>query len=589
MEPSIQPEVKPIKFLNSINKPLKNKFVKWIAAIAAFIYLFFYLVGESDNTYNPHVPGDYHSALFADAAGYHVYLPGVFNSWFFGKVPEKADSIAGNGFIISNDKKIRTKYPYGTALLQAPVYLIGKIHGSIVNEPYEGNSVLNHKYSDFAGIFYGLSGVFLIFFYVIKRTDFFTALLASAILLFGTNVYYYIVKASGVSHTYSFFLFALLLHAVSYFEKRTVSSFVLLSICCLLIYLVRPLNVLYIPLALFIESTSFKNVKEKFLQVLTVKNILVFLVLAIILIIPQLIYWKWAFGSYLPDTYPGETFSNLLKPNVIPFLFAPHNGLIPYSPAIIIFLVCLFIYPFLCKWEGTAILVFILVMTYLSTAWYTYSMGCGFGARNFVEYAAILVVPFSITVNKLLKKWFLKLSLFAILIYPIMINLTLTTNFDMCFFGKHDWDWKEYKYLFYQKLIKIKADPENTSNFISVPKIVTYDNQQCFSTDRAEFACTLSFPFEKLNKVPTVMCSISADINNFGSEADFDFVVQIIRNGQQIYYSGNPIKNQLNGWYKAGNIAYFPKDILLTDELRIFILNKNRASLLVNNIEITTR
>ena len=206
----------------------------------------------------------------------------------------------------------------------------------------------------------------------------------------------------------------------------------------MIIYLVRTFNILVVPLLLFIESNSFNDVKNKFLQLLTIKNCLVFILLALLFILPQLIYWKWAFGSYLPDTYPGEKFSNLLNPQIIPFLFAPHNGLLPYSPIFALLFIFLFIYPFIKKWEGVSILIFILVMTYLSTAWYTYAMGCGFGARNYVEYCAILSIPAALIIHKQLKHWIIKLLLIGVLIYPISVNITLTNNFDMCFFGKGD-------------------------------------------------------------------------------------------------------------------------------------------------------
>ena len=100
---------------------------------------------------------------------------------------------------------------------------------------------------------------------------------------------------------------------------------------------------------------------------------------------------------------------------------------------------------------------------------------------------------------------------------------------------------------------------------------------------------TLNIPFSQLNKVPTVMCTVSADINNVDQVADFELVIQIIRNGQQIYYNGNPIKNETKGWYSIYHVAYFPKDLLLSDELRVFILNKNKSNFLVDNIELITR
>jgi hypothetical protein len=66
---------------------------------------------------------NYHSEIWADKAGYYIYLPAFFIYNFqVDGLPAEIDKKTGNGFIV-RDGKIITKYTYGVALLQAPFFI----------------------------------------------------------------------------------------------------------------------------------------------------------------------------------------------------------------------------------------------------------------------------------------------------------------------------------------------------------------------------------------------------------------------------------------------------------------------------------
>ena len=93
------------------------------------------------------------------------------------------------------------------------------------------------------------------------------------------------------------------------------------------------------------------------------------------------------------DTYGGETFSNWRNPQVIPFLFAPNNGLFTYNLPIIVILAGLVPMILKRKENGFLILVTFLLLVYASATWRVWSFDCGYSARNMVEYYALLGVP----------------------------------------------------------------------------------------------------------------------------------------------------------------------------------------------------
>jgi hypothetical protein len=98
-----------------------------------FILLFGLLLFVSLNRHSRHPRFDYHSQIYADKAGYQVYLPATFYyDWDASQMPAGIDSLVGSGFSII-DNKVHTKYPVGVAVMQLPFFAlaaaIDNMHG----------------------------------------------------------------------------------------------------------------------------------------------------------------------------------------------------------------------------------------------------------------------------------------------------------------------------------------------------------------------------------------------------------------------------------------------------------------------------
>ena len=86
------------------------------------------------------------------------------------------------------------------------------------DEP-KGYSKVQHKMIGVSTIFYAVLGL-LFLFKSLPQQSRKTRYLTLFLVVFGSNLYFYITRDAGLSHGYSFFLFALLLYALNRFIAK---------------------------------------------------------------------------------------------------------------------------------------------------------------------------------------------------------------------------------------------------------------------------------------------------------------------------------------------------------------------------------
>lgn len=387
---------------------------------------------------------NYHSEIWADRAGYHVYLPAAFDYHFDPEAfPKGIDVRTGNGFHLDSiPGKVITKYPCGEALLRVPFYLIGKWVRPANDPNGAGFTLVDHAMVDIAASFYGVLGLLLLFLVLEERVRETVALATVLAILTGTNLLFYLIGNPGMSHVYSFFLFAafIFIYEKSIHRKAYAANNLFLGLLAGLILVTRPTNILFIPLAVSVTATSWSEVKERIKHLLNIRSVLPFLLGAFIACLPQMAYWQYAFGTPIKWSYGEEGFINYLSPNFIPFLFAPANGLFPYSPLILFILNIGIFYRKETRVSiGTGWLAFLLV-SYISASWFAWGFGCGFGSRNFVEYGALFAFPLASLLNLRSKgHHVIAFMVLACCLYTVK----LTYSSAVCWFGS-DWDWNMY-------------------------------------------------------------------------------------------------------------------------------------------------
>lgn len=563
-----------------------KKIFSLILVFGLLYYAFITIAGKGYNTYTE---GDYHSTLHADAAGYNVYLTALTPFDYKGKFAEKQDEKCGYGFTLDTSKKVITKYNYGVALLQSPFYFGSKYYAKFTNQEFTGYNPLSQKTVDLAGIFYSLLGLFLLYFFLQEYVNKTIALFAVASLFLTLNVFWYTLVQPGMSHVYSFFMFSLyLLLAQKYISLKNWKIFILLCLTAAMIMLIRPINALFLPILFFLPSSEKFNIKNQINLFISVKNIAIAIVCFAVVATPQIVYWKFAYGEYFPDTYPNEKFSNLFSPTIIELFFAAKSGLFLYNPGYLLFFGILLYFAIRSKdmYFKVSLLIF-LILSYLTAAWYEYFFGCGFGNRNYVEYSVLLVYPIAIAFQKLSSRKFILSIYILTLIGSATVNIKLTESFDMCFFGKDIWDYSEYKYLLLNHYVEKEVDYDTETNFIKTTVLVKDPNNEknnCSSVEPTnEFASTVSIPVNDIGYIVPRKVEFSVEVNPIGQNFTSEVAVQVMRNKEQIYFQSLPFSTIDPIFQKMDFYAPLPKELQKGDEILFFFWNKNKNTFLVDN------
>ena len=410
-----------------------------------FIFLFAGLFFISLNRHSRHPIFTYHSQIFADKAGYHIYFPAYF--YYDMDAENLPDSIVqktGTGFRLEN-KKIITKYPIGVAICQAPFSLIASLLDSFLGIDNNYGFTENHHLAlNWATAIWGTIGLFLLLlsavhYWNLSHMQSYMLVLG---ILFLSNLLYYTTRDCGMSHAYSFTVFAgiqYLLLKILHNQNIKNIDFILILILGSLLLVLRPLNSVFVifPVS-YILISKWSNFKKIVLDV-NVWGWLLGFSLASIPVFLQLGYNYYAYGKPIADGYAGESFSNFGNLDLMKFWFSPNNGVLLHSPILLLVFLAV-----IKQWRNNRIialyLVYFLVISFTYAGWWSPELGCGFGHRGFTEHLAFFALPISFILKSNSTN---KLRIAQIFMLALAVLLFISQfNFDGCWQSDNAWDWE---------------------------------------------------------------------------------------------------------------------------------------------------
>ncbi len=392
--------------------------------------------------------------IWSDCEGYYSYLPAVFNIGDVHKLPE------GSMNARKNDRgEVVIKYTAGVSYFQLPFFLGARYYCD--THGIERSDYFNRHYSRaiaLAGVVAAWLGL-LFLFKALKNLDFSRLItwLTLIVVFFGTNLFHYTTKEMGMSHAYSFCLFAVLLWHLPFFYKNpNWRNSLILGVLCGWIVLIRPTNIVPLLLVPLYNVDSFAALSARFRWFGAIwQQLLAVVAAALVMVFPQMLYWREMTGKWLLYSYGGEgqqeDFRYWNHPKIADVLFDVQNGLFLYSP-----LVLLMVLGMLTNWRKTALqsktLLFIFVVsTYIFASWWAWWFGGAFGHRSYVELYAFFALPTAGILHQIwqLRSAFVKYSLLALIAFLTFYSVRMSilyTKLPGPWDGA-DWRWNPEKIL----------------------------------------------------------------------------------------------------------------------------------------------
>jgi hypothetical protein len=274
-------------------------------------------------------------------------------------------------------------------------------------------------------------------------------------IAFATNFYLYSTHEAGLTHLHTFFMLNVAIYlSLKWNTHRNFSSALLFGIVCGLIVLLRPVNILLLlPLPFFASISSMLQVKN--LNILSALKTYIFskqiafaFIGAIIIWLPQLIFWKLQTGSWLHYSYNDEGFF-FSNPQIINGLFSFRKGWFIYTP--IMFFAVLGLFKF---WRqkpilGTAISAVFILFLYITFSWWCWWYGGGFSARTLIDFYPFLAFGLAAFFAYLFdKKQTIKIFGTVLLFFFIGLNLFQSYQYKIAILHTDAMNWPTYKGIF---------------------------------------------------------------------------------------------------------------------------------------------
>lgn len=357
--------------------------------------------------------------ISSDVTEYYAFVPAAFECQdlsFKHKCPELF------GPLTTPDGHLVNKRSIGMAYMYIPPYAISQLVSSINGDNDNGYSKRTQNVLVLGMWFYALVGLFFLGKALFR---FFPPIIvvSTLFLLVGTtNLIWYTNGEPLFTHGVNFMWLSVLIYfTMVYHDRQKLSTLLIIAFSISMLALIRPVNLLLgvFPFIYGVynkETLQFKvNLIRKNYQ-----QLFVAIIIFILPVIPQLIYWKYATGHWIFYSYQGEKFF-WDRPLIFKLLFSFRKGWLIYTPVMILSIVGLWsLRKHLRPMFFTTIFIFLLFL-YVISCWWAWSYGGCYGMRPMIDIYPLLAFPIAALLFK--KKWWLLAPLSLFIIACTILNI----------------------------------------------------------------------------------------------------------------------------------------------------------------------
>lgn len=375
-----------------------NYFNKYICGIIVVV-LACITIGQRE------IDNQWDRPINADGKGYYAYLPAAFiyqdfTYSFVDDMERKyypADGSHAKAFRMEqpNGTVVNKCFP-GTAVFYLPFFLIAVVISWIAGLPVDGYSIVFQWAIPVAQFFYFFLALFVLkkVFKQIGVRDWLSSV-ALILIVFASNVYFYLVYDFTVTHVFGFFGASTVIFWTYKFKSKSALKYIGYACAMLaLLVIMRPTNallVLVFPLVLNAgELKSLFKVSNWFKQ-----GNFYWILFAVLIVCLAPVMWKVQSGNWFVYSYGNEKI-DLTQPHFWQFLFSYTKGWWLWTPFMFVAFCAGTAYFWLqSKWQGCVFFVGILGVVYIFSSWWIWTFGMGFGQRPMIDFYPLLIVGFA--------------------------------------------------------------------------------------------------------------------------------------------------------------------------------------------------
>ncbi len=382
----------------SWNIPRLNK-----RTVLLFCAIFFLLLSISALLTTSHLSKP---TIRSDGEGYYLYLPAIFiyhdlsMKWtqpLWGQSLQLVDQPnldnEWNGLFAYKAGVYLDKYPTGLAILWTPFFLAAHVLTVVTGHQATGFTKWYQAAVGFAAAFYASLGCVMTYKllrrYFSVKVSYFTVLT----LLLGTNMLSYATYDGSFTQVYSLFLIAAILYLTpKWYANMTYRTSLLLAVLFALNVLVRQTNVLILAVLLLWGVTNLTQLRQRIVLLWQQRVRLALMAeVGLVIVSPQLLYWRHITGHWLVFSYKGESF-NFLHPQLFNVLFSTDRGVFFWAPVLLLSLVGLVLLRRHLREWSTPLYVFLPVWLWVIASWHSWQYGESYGHRAFIDIFPLLAL-----------------------------------------------------------------------------------------------------------------------------------------------------------------------------------------------------
>ncbi len=551
-----------------------------------------------------------------DGKGYYAYLPAIFiyQDLQYDFIVEAEASIYGIGRaqkrLLANGQP-GNKYFVGVAVLLTPFFLTAWFVSKITGHGSSGYNMIFFSSVAAAAIFYLLVALLylrkLLLLLGSKEKWIGVVLL---LLVFATNIFWYVLYEPSMSHIYSFAAVSAFLFFIKSYEiQKKTHQLICAAAALAIITLIRPVNVMIV-LGVPFLSGSYENFLILLNTIFKNKKAMLFgiIIYSALVFIQPYIYYLTS-GDFFKWPYADEGF-DFKHPHFWDGLFSYRKGLFIYTP--IMFIAFLFIIPYFKKSMFAALgyIISFIVFIWVITSWSSWSYGGAFSLRPVLEFYPLLIIPMAVGLNNLKKRY--KIILIVFLFLPLTgFCLFQTYQYEKHILSYDEMNKEKYWKVFLKsdRHLKAVAYPPKQETIsrdsIISQKIIQYDfdndAQNAYNTfeyfsgghslkldKQLEYSSTFASTYSELKNEDISYVEVSLMAKKIDEENEATLIISFeYPNGQIFRYDNYPIGLLINtdSWEKINFSVKIPtmgeKDIM-----KIYVWNKSNFPLYIDNMRI---